>query len=204
MVVMKSIDVELTAVASQSAGAENVIGDGEQQVKPLGKFKDAQTLLKAYESLESEFTRRSQRLKAVEGELKSRSQGGEAVFRVGDETLTATDFNGRYPLAVKYADKIESEISSQNSLSRQDAYIKILERELGEAENKLSEKANGEKLGKEFSELAIREYLKKVMEAKPTAKTVKGTGLKTPPLKPKSIADASTIAQTFIKHSTVY
>ena len=200
---MKSKDVELTAVASQTAGAEKVIGDGEQKVNPLGKFKDAQTLLQAYESLESEFTRRSQRLKAIEGELQVRSQRDKADFEVGDNNIMATDFNGRYPLAVKYAEKIESEMKGENSLSRQDAYIKILERELGEAENKLSEKATGENIGKEFSEIAVREYLKKVMGAKPTVKTVKGAGLKIPPLKPKSIADASVIAQTFIKHSTV-
>lgn len=33
----------------------------------LGKFKDADALMKAYTELEAEFTRRSQRLKALEG-----------------------------------------------------------------------------------------------------------------------------------------
>ena len=36
----------------------------------LGKFKDANALLKAYESLQAEFTRRSQRLKEMERELR--------------------------------------------------------------------------------------------------------------------------------------
>lgn len=37
----------------------------------LGKFKDVQTLFKAYNDLEAEFTRRSQRLKELEKENKA-------------------------------------------------------------------------------------------------------------------------------------
>ncbi len=43
-------------------------GVGKEQVS-YGKFKDLDSLLKAYESLEAEFTRRSQRLKELEGEV---------------------------------------------------------------------------------------------------------------------------------------
>ena len=42
----------------------------------LGKFKDVQTLLKAYSDLEAEFTRRSQRLKELEA---SKEQEAPAV-----------------------------------------------------------------------------------------------------------------------------
>lgn len=200
---MKSLDVELTAVASQPAEAEKVLGDGNFNQRPLGKFKDAQSLLKAYESLESEFTRRSQRLKAIEGELQVRSQVDKTEFVVGDEISTAEDFNGRYPLAVEYAEKIRGEIEQNGSLTRLDAYVKILERELCEIKNKLSEKASSQTLGKEFSDFVIKEYLKKIACEKPSASVVKGAGLKTPPLKPKTIADASAIAKTFIKRYTV-
>lgn len=45
-----------------------------------GKFKDADSLLAAYRALESEFTKRSQRLKALERDLAAREQvGGQAV-----------------------------------------------------------------------------------------------------------------------------
>lgn len=37
----------------------------------LGKFKDVQALLSAYESLEAEFTRRSQRLRELEEKIKA-------------------------------------------------------------------------------------------------------------------------------------
>lgn len=52
-------------------GKETVIKDGVEKngSAVLGKFKDENALLSAYGALEAEFTRRSQRLKALEREL---------------------------------------------------------------------------------------------------------------------------------------
>ena len=44
----------------------------------LGKFKDVQALLSAYESLEAEFTRRSQRLKELEEKSKAQDAPAQA------------------------------------------------------------------------------------------------------------------------------
>ncbi len=52
-------------VASQTANAERTHGE-EQASVSYGKFKDATALLKAYESLEAEFTKRCQRIKELE------------------------------------------------------------------------------------------------------------------------------------------
>ena len=54
-------------VTADTAEAEN----GEAATV-LGKFKDVQTLMKAYSDLEAEFTRRSQRLKELEKENKAK------------------------------------------------------------------------------------------------------------------------------------
>ena len=43
----------------------------EKGEKALGKFKDVNALLEAYGALEAEFTRRSQRLKALEKEAEN-------------------------------------------------------------------------------------------------------------------------------------
>ena len=66
---MKRTNAENAMDTSHAAQADLVIGETVINKNPYGKFKDAESLLKAYESLESEFTRRSQRLKAIEGEL---------------------------------------------------------------------------------------------------------------------------------------
>ncbi|MDE7306691.1 MAG: hypothetical protein K2N33_04810 [Clostridia bacterium] len=58
---------EMKRETAEPAEAEN----GESTAAVLGKFKDVQTLMKAYSDLEAEFTRRSQRLKELEKENKA-------------------------------------------------------------------------------------------------------------------------------------
>ncbi len=51
-------------------------GQEEEEKSPLGKFKDVNALLHAYNSLQAEFTRRSQRLKELEREGNSETGQG--------------------------------------------------------------------------------------------------------------------------------
>ena len=60
------------SVSVQSAEAQETKGTAETPL--LGKFKSVDALLDAYNSLEAEFTRRSQRLRELEG----RSANGES------------------------------------------------------------------------------------------------------------------------------
>lgn len=58
----------------------------------LGKFKDVQTLLKAYSDLEAEFTRRCQRLKELENGNKAHpvpDAAGDAPSRKSEEERIA-------------------------------------------------------------------------------------------------------------------
>ncbi len=67
---------ETLAEAKTGVGGEK---DGSKQVfATLGKFKDVNALLKAYDCLQAEFTRRSQRLKELEKERENSSQKAEA------------------------------------------------------------------------------------------------------------------------------
>ena len=51
--------------------AETAEAEEIKAAADLGKFKDVQALLSAYESLEAEFTRRSQRLRELEEKIKA-------------------------------------------------------------------------------------------------------------------------------------
>ena len=67
------------SVTEQSAinpAAETNPGD-KVKTDSFGKFSSGEELLKAYNSLEQEFTRRSQRLKELEGKLSQDLQGEE-------------------------------------------------------------------------------------------------------------------------------
>ena len=58
---MKDNQIRNEAVTAESAEAVN-----ENAAAELGKFKDVKALMEAYQALEAEFTRRSQRLKELE------------------------------------------------------------------------------------------------------------------------------------------
>ena len=67
---MKELSNEQITETAQPAAAEIENGAKEEAIS-LGKFKDVNALLNAYNSLQSEFTKRSQRLKELEGELSA-------------------------------------------------------------------------------------------------------------------------------------
>ena len=67
---MEELKNEQTEVKSQPAEAETSTGERVAEVS-LGKFKDVNALLSAYNSLESEFTKRCQRIKELECALSA-------------------------------------------------------------------------------------------------------------------------------------
>lgn len=85
---MKQRDIEQTASTTQTAEAEKITGVADDAVS-LGKFKDVKSLLTAYENLESEFTRRSRRLKELEGIVSERK--GETTPTGASPETVATD-----------------------------------------------------------------------------------------------------------------
>ena len=80
---MEKLENEQTNLNSQPAVAEEKIGEQGGEVS-LGKFKDVNALLSAYSSLQSEFTKRCQRIKELEGALKPDDKD-----KVPAENLTA-------------------------------------------------------------------------------------------------------------------
>ena len=60
-------------------------GQGKEEKSPLGKFKDVDALMQAYNSLQAEFTRRSQRLKELERLGKSTDEKALSCPENGEE-----------------------------------------------------------------------------------------------------------------------
>ena len=67
---MENILNEQTELSAHTATADMDKGEGQSEVS-LGKFKDVGALLSAYNSLQSEFTKRCQKIKELEGALVS-------------------------------------------------------------------------------------------------------------------------------------
>lgn len=199
------IDNEQVNPTAHTAEAETVKGaaDGETSV---GKFKDAKSLLEAYNSLQAEFTRRSQKLRELEGALEQKQDKSETVpcqKQCGEnEEEAASEFVGRYPKAEGLLDEIKKKAGekiTKENLER--AYIDILqerERALSD-EDVLSEIALG---NEKIKDKVIRKYLKDISGIAPSSVLLADSGasfVAAPPKRPKSINEAGELAYELFK-----
>lgn len=125
--------------APQTGEVDNTEIKAEEQVGSHGKFKDADTLLSAYNSLQAEFTRKCQRLSALEkqqeeqAELSRKSETKEStpLYERDDWTEIVADFLAKNDEAKAYSKEICAEIMAnpqsykdEESLSL--AYAKVM------------------------------------------------------------------------------
>ncbi len=194
--------------ASHTAEAEEVLGDGNRD--NFGKFSSSDELLSAYNSLEAEFTRRCQKLKELEREnqkLKTQEQpltdSKVKVFERGKA------FKDSYPEAQQilpslYEIAAKSGDEADGFLER--AYVNYLKGELEKQKTYYS--SDGyilEKAGEsqKVKDGIIREYLVGVNDSKPTVGRFKGNGesVIAPPSRPKTLSEASRIAEIIFNKS---
>ncbi len=111
---MKQRDIEQAVSTTQTAEAEKITGVADDAVS-LGKFKDVKSLLTAYENLESEFTRRSRRLKELEG-IVSERKGETTPTGASPETVATDGGTAKNPIVAEAA--AEKAISDEASGER--------------------------------------------------------------------------------------
>ncbi len=118
-----SIEENVGVLDTQTEEAIKANAEPQEAVSPntsavLGKFKDADALLKAYESLQAEFTRRSQRLRALEKEAENFKSLEEPS---GAEKLRKTAKNRREE--AKKFDEFVAEVSCSAAEVKPDSVI---------------------------------------------------------------------------------
>ena len=211
---MKQFSYEQTANATQAAEAENNKGVETANVS-YGKFNDLSSLLYAYNSLEAEFTRRSQKLRDLEGEnallkdelAKNAEASANGLGHAGEgSAYSDIDYLiGENPDVGIYAQKMSGAVGSDGKNEPEGKeFVLFLVNSLKEAENNLSNKdfllkkiEDTPELGK----LIIEDYLRNLKNSKPSAALIGkgGTAVTVPPYRPKSLAEASALAENLIK-----
>lgn len=86
---MENLNNEQTELTAQPASAEEIEGEQVGEVS-LGKFKDVSALLSAYGSLQSEFTKRCQKIKELEAALNSSDKASAPTEQI-KENITEED-----------------------------------------------------------------------------------------------------------------
>lgn len=166
-----------------------------QQESMCGKFKNPEELLKAYEELEKEFTKKSQRLKELEASLRP--------YESEEEWREAADkFFEKTPSAKALAKEIAGEIALDPTLKQgRDCFDKALVRVLAKV-CKTPEQlmADGQFLkdyvlkSQEVREAVIDGYLQGIANALPPH-TLSGGGqsLAAPTAKPHTVREAGSM-----------
>ena len=140
----KQTENEQTEVAAHIAEAKENTGAAATEVS-LGKFKDVNSLLKAYENLESEFTRRSRRLRELEGEMLKQK---EEITRRGASSASEEHFGEGKPTTVGISESKENADNDGLSVKNNGKSVETKPRAEGENAGalKTDEKSTGERL----------------------------------------------------------
>ncbi len=192
-----------TAVAESDLGANNL--------EKYGKFSDVKSLVDAYNSLQSEFTRRCQKIKELQRELEISKESKQSnldlpssdIMREKDEICAVIP---------QTKDVIDSlvEIAENNGDNKNGrlyrAYAELLIKQKDENEKITNSYEHLIKKIEEnptLKETIIRNYLKGVNSSEPVVHLTSGNGTAflTPPSKPKTLSEAGEIARKILdKH----
>ena len=198
---IKQTGNEQTEVAAQVAEAKKDEGAAATEIS-LGKFKDVKSLLKAYGNLESEFTRRSIRLRELEGEILKKneeitrlcaSSGKDKISGDGSaEQIAATD--KEFAANSAAADK---KVTANNAATNDaDATINPAEAKTSDGGEVREQNPTSEKTETIDAEEAVKAYLLRVFKNRPIAPPVFGTAVTAPPKKPRTFEEAGRLVKT--------
>ena len=203
--IKESLPINETNETVHTAGAEESLGTAEE----FGKFKDVKSLLNAYNALQSEFTRRCQKVKELEREnLLIKKEQADGHSFVDEHEWEKKAFLEIFPNAEEeYSSLKNSAFDSDGSkgwIGR--AYLKKLTQNYEDKINYLTsldyikEAVNN---NEELKSQIIKDYLIGVQNSKPSIRLISGNGMATtsPPSKPKSLADAGDLARQIFEKS---
>lgn len=201
---------EADSEMKENVGAESSLLEGSN----IKKFKSTESLLKAYENLQAEFTRKSQKLSEVSKELNALKDNASVVKAPFNETqdydkIVDTFFESN-PSAKKYASEISEHLLEDNKKEKpfepiEVAYTKMLADKFLNLEDTL-QKDNSllERIlqNKTVQEFVIKNYLQSLKEQKitPVISTHNGSGFSlTPKQKPLNLEEAKLLAEALFK-----
>ena len=142
----------------QEKTQENITSNGSQ----YGKFKDAESLLTAYNNLQAEFTKKCQKLSELE---KTQQQDLAPVFSKEDWQNKVTDFINTHSDAKKFATDISQEILTNPSLqSKEDALELAWAKVISQKYKPVEDMINDDKFVNDYV-LSSQQIIQKVLES---------------------------------------
>lgn len=198
---------EDAASAADVVGVDNVSQVDLEGSPKLGKFKNVEELIKSYNNLQSEFTKKCQTLNDV---LKQKGNVDNVentpTHELDDWQQVVDNFLIKYPQAKSFSKEIANVISSDKDLmSKQNslelAFCKVLENENIRLNSLLNDNEYIVKnLSNENKEKIVKEYLSQINNNSPVLITSKGgNNVVATYKKPLSVNEAGELAKKLFK-----
>ena len=166
----------------------------------FGKFKDAESLLKAYNSLESEFTKKSQKLASLENEYAQQTEQTQKQEQLNKKI---EDFVTKFDIVKPFSSALKETLTNCENANLEEEAIRLISNSYKSAEDysKDSEFLNNYIYSnQEIKDNIIKDYLSKLTQNSPI-KMNSGSGSisLTPPNIPSTIEEAGRLAKSIIK-----
>ena len=187
--------------ATGNRNAESTVEMDDKGSINLGKFKDAESLLKAYNSLQTEFTKKSQRLSELEhskDEFNRDEKINQAIEELAQNHSIAQKFCQEIKQAVKDIDT-----QDYNAVVK-DELLKNLEKNYKTASDYIDDQQFLTQFvynNSTIRENIIRDYLANLTSASPVrvASNISSSIPISPPNMPTTIKEAGSLAKNIIK-----
>lgn len=163
-----------------------------------GKFKDAESLLRAYNNLEAEFTKKSQKLKSLEGELEQEAIKNTKKAEVDKKV---DDFVTKFEIVKPFSSALKESLMSDDNLSLEEEAVKHIANNYKTALDYINDEEflnNYVYSNQQIKDKIVKDYLSKLTQNSPIKVDSKAITL-TPPKVPTNFTEAGKIAKTIIK-----
>lgn len=172
---------------------------------PLGKFKDVESLLTAYNNLQSEFTKKCQALNEIKKAQENDDNAKAPLFERNNWQAEVDEFLKAHPQAKPFTREIAETIASDkilhtNKNSLEIAYSSVLEKENNRLKDMLKSDNVISSLSETDKEKIVTEYINKINHQSPFLMSSKGgNNIVSSYKKPNSVNEAGEMAKKIFK-----
>ena len=166
----------------------------------FGKFKDAESLLKAYNNLESEFTKKSQKLAMLETEknlIENERNRQAEIERKVDEFVT------KFESVKPFSSALKESLTNNENLNLETEALKLMSSSYKQAADYAEDEEflnNYIYSNDQIKEKIVKDYLKNITQNSPIKFSSSANNLAlTPPSVPTTIKEAGALAKSIIK-----
>lgn len=166
----------------------------------FGKFNSAESLLKAYNSLEAEFTKKSQKLASLESEnAKTQSE----ITKKAEQEKKVEELVSKFNIVKPFTSAIKESLQQSEDADINEVALRLISNTYKTAEDYSRDDEflnNYIFSNQEIKDKIVKDYLSKITQNSPIKVENGASSITlTPPKVPKTIQEAGNLAKSIIK-----